>query len=340
MTGRAIKTIAVYCGSNTGQGDVYLRAADALGRHLAKSGIGIVYGGTHKGLMGALADAAIAEGGMVHGVITERLRDKGHLHERLSRHEILPTMKERKHRMMELADAFIALPGGIGTLEEFMEVWTLNQLGELPEIAWIRLSSVTSSEVNSRMIRPLIHRHDAVGDVQHLGHFRADHDHGIALRRKLADQVVDLGLGADVDAAGRFVHDQHLGMHGQPFADDDLLLVAAGQVADRCFQPGVLDLQRSRYWSKIAISAPSETKGPAVRSSDLRQGHVVPAIHAQHEPLFLAVFRHQRNALPDRVGRRGNRHLLAFQTGSAPGRRSRRPNRVSAISVRPAPTRP
>jgi uncharacterized protein (TIGR00730 family) len=167
MTGRAIKTIAVYCGSNTGQGDVYLRAADALGRHLAKSGIGIVYGGTHKGLMGALADAAIAEGGMVHGVITERLRDKGHLHERLSRHEILPTMKERKHRMMELADAFIALPGGIGTLEEFMEVWTLNQLGEFEkpaglfsvdgyyEIAWIRLSSVTSSEVNSRMIRPL-----------------------------------------------------------------------------------------------------------------------------------------------------------------------------------------
>lgn len=65
MTGRSIKTIAVYCGSNIGQGDVYLRAADALGRHLAKSGIGIVYGGTHKGLMGALADAAIAEGGMV-----------------------------------------------------------------------------------------------------------------------------------------------------------------------------------------------------------------------------------------------------------------------------------
>lgn len=135
MTGRSIKTIAVYCGSNIGQGDVYLRAADALGRHLAKSGIGIVYGGTHKGLMGALADAAIAEGGMVHGVITERLRDKGHLHEQLSRHEILPTMKERKHRMMELADAFIALPGGIGTLEEFMEVWTLNQLGEFEKPA-------------------------------------------------------------------------------------------------------------------------------------------------------------------------------------------------------------
>lgn len=135
MTGRNLKTIAVYCGSNTGQGDVYLRAADELGRHLAKSGIEVVYGGTHKGLMGALADGALAEGGVVHGVITERLRDKGHLHERLSRQEILPTMKERKHRMMELADAFIALPGGIGTLEEFMEVWTLNQLGEFEKPA-------------------------------------------------------------------------------------------------------------------------------------------------------------------------------------------------------------
>jgi hypothetical protein len=67
--------------------------------------------------------------------------------------------------------------------------------------------------------------------MQHLGHFRADHDHGVALRRQVADQVVDLGLGADVDAARRFVHDQHLGVHRQPFADDDLLLVAARQVA-------------------------------------------------------------------------------------------------------------
>ena len=135
MTGRRLKAIAVYCGSNTGQGDVYLQAAADLGRHLARSGIDIVYGATHKGLMGALADAALAEGGIVHGVITERLRDKGHLHERISVQEILPTMKERKHRMMVLADAFIALPGGIGTLEEFMEVWTLNQLGEFDKPA-------------------------------------------------------------------------------------------------------------------------------------------------------------------------------------------------------------
>lgn len=128
---RKLKSIAVYCGSNTGLGDTYLDAAAALGQAIAQRGITLVYGGTHKGLMGALADAALAHGGQVHGVLTQRLADKGHTHENLSKLEILPTMKERKARMIDLADAMIALPGGIGTLEEFMEVWTLNQLGEI-----------------------------------------------------------------------------------------------------------------------------------------------------------------------------------------------------------------
>ncbi|MEL6920009.1 MAG: TIGR00730 family Rossman fold protein [Pseudomonadota bacterium] len=132
MTSRPnFKAIAVYCGSNTGAGGVYLDAAGALGAEMAAQGLATVYGGTHKGLMGVLADSALAHGGEVHGVISQRLHDKGHLHEGLTRSEITPTMKERKARMVELADAFIALPGGIGTLEEFMEVWTLNQLGEI-----------------------------------------------------------------------------------------------------------------------------------------------------------------------------------------------------------------
>ena len=135
MTTNPIRSIAIYCGSNTGQGDGYVEAARALGTALAQAGLVTVYGGTHKGLMGALADAALAAGGAVHGVISQRLHDKGHLHTGLTRHEILPTMKERKARMVELADAFIALPGGIGTLEEFMEVWTLNQLGEIDKPA-------------------------------------------------------------------------------------------------------------------------------------------------------------------------------------------------------------
>ncbi len=135
MTNTTLKTVAVYCGSNTGRGDTYLQAAADLGTTLARHGIGIVYGGTHKGLMGALADAALAGGGQVTGVITDRLKAKGHTHPNLTTLEILPTMRARKSRMIELADAFIALPGGIGTLEEFMEVWTLNQLGEISKPA-------------------------------------------------------------------------------------------------------------------------------------------------------------------------------------------------------------
>jgi len=126
-----INTIAVYCGSNTGRDETYLQAAALLGAELAVRGIKIIYGGTHKGLMGAMADAALARGGHITGVITDRLKAKGHTHPNLSEIEIFPTMSARKKRMIELADAFIAMPGGIGTLEEFMEVWTLNQLGEI-----------------------------------------------------------------------------------------------------------------------------------------------------------------------------------------------------------------
>ena len=128
---RTLKRIAVYCGSNFGEGDGYREAARALGYALAENDIELVYGGTHKGLMGVLADAVIERGGKVHGIITERLFAKGHLHPGLTAHEVVATMRERKARMIDIADAFIALPGGIGTLEEFMEVWTLNQLGEM-----------------------------------------------------------------------------------------------------------------------------------------------------------------------------------------------------------------
>ena len=132
---RSIGTIAVFSGSNVGRGEAYIQAAGALGGELARRGIKIVYGGTNKGLMGFLADGALKAGGQVHGVITERLQGKGHLHPALTSHEVLPSMRERKQRMADLADAFIALPGGIGTLEEFMEVWTLNQLGEFQKPA-------------------------------------------------------------------------------------------------------------------------------------------------------------------------------------------------------------
>src|SRR5204863_4208865 len=82
-------------------------------------------------LMGILADAVLAAGGKAHGVITERLHGKGHLHTGLTVHEIVASMRPRKERMLDLADACIALPGGLGTVEEFMEAWTLNQLGDI-----------------------------------------------------------------------------------------------------------------------------------------------------------------------------------------------------------------
>ncbi|WPB57148.1 TIGR00730 family Rossman fold protein [Xylophilus sp. GOD-11R] len=125
-----MKSIAVFSGSNVGHSPVYREAAATLGSEIARRGITLVYGGTHMGLMGVLADAALGAGGMVVGIITERLHARGHLHPGLSRHEIVGDMRERKARMAELSDAFMALPGGLGTLEELFEAATLTQLGD------------------------------------------------------------------------------------------------------------------------------------------------------------------------------------------------------------------
>jgi uncharacterized protein (TIGR00730 family) len=125
-----LKAIAVFCGSNFGASEAYADAARALGREIAARGITLVYGGTQKGLMGVIADAALAAGGEVVGIINQRLHDRGHLHTGLSRHEIATDMRARKARMSELADAFIAMPGGLGTLEELFEAATLTQLGD------------------------------------------------------------------------------------------------------------------------------------------------------------------------------------------------------------------
>lgn len=128
---RSITSIAVFCGSNFGNSDAYADGARGLGRALAVAGITLVYGGTTKGLMGIVADSLIAAGGTAHGVITEKLRERGHAHPGLHRSQIVATLRLRKQRMVELADAFIAMPGGIGTMEEMMEVWTMNQLSEI-----------------------------------------------------------------------------------------------------------------------------------------------------------------------------------------------------------------
>ena len=126
----SIRSVAVYCGSNFGITPVYQEIAGALGREIAEQGLTLVYGGTQTGLMGVVADAALKAGGTVVGVIYRRLYERGQLHPRLTRHEVTESKHERKARMVALADAFIALPGGLGTFEELFEAATLTQIGD------------------------------------------------------------------------------------------------------------------------------------------------------------------------------------------------------------------
>ena len=124
-----LSSVCVFCGSNGGADPGYVAAAEAVGAGLAQRGIRIVYGGGRVGLMGALADAARAAGGEVVGVMPQQLVDREIGHTGIDELRIVGTMHERKALMVELADAFIALPGGIGTLEELFEVYTWAQLG-------------------------------------------------------------------------------------------------------------------------------------------------------------------------------------------------------------------
>jgi uncharacterized protein (TIGR00730 family) len=123
------KRICVFCGSSFGARESYAAAATSLARHLALNGIAIVYGGAKVGLMGKLADAALEAGGEVIGVMPRFLVEKEVAHLRLTDLRIVGSMHERKAHMAELSDAFIALPGGYGTFEEFCEVLTWTQLG-------------------------------------------------------------------------------------------------------------------------------------------------------------------------------------------------------------------
>jgi len=124
-----MKRICVFCGSSAGRNPAYRDAAEALGRLLAREGIGLVYGGSSVGLMTAVADAALTAGGEVIGVIPRSLEAKEIAHPGLSALHVVGSMHERKALMAELSDGFVALPGGMGTLDEFFEVVTWAQLG-------------------------------------------------------------------------------------------------------------------------------------------------------------------------------------------------------------------
>jgi hypothetical protein len=124
-----MERICVFCGASPGARPEYAQATTGLARLLAPDGIGVVYGGGGVGLMGVLADAVLAEGGEIIGVIPRALVDREIAHRDVTDMRVVGSMHERKALMAELADAFIALPGGIGTLEELFEVYTWAQLG-------------------------------------------------------------------------------------------------------------------------------------------------------------------------------------------------------------------
>ncbi len=124
-----MKTICVYCGSADGIAKGYLKAAHTMGATLARRGLALVYGGGRTGLMGALADGVVENGGQVVGVITESMNTSALAHTGLTRLEVTPTIHERKARMYELSDGYIALPGGFGTFDELFETLTWAQIG-------------------------------------------------------------------------------------------------------------------------------------------------------------------------------------------------------------------
>ncbi|MEI9406165.1 TIGR00730 family Rossman fold protein [Mesorhizobium argentiipisi] len=127
-----IRSVCVYCGSSPGRDEAYIKAGHILGRSLAKSGLRLIYGGGTKGIMGAVAEGALKAGGKVTGIIPRFLINKEATETALDKlDELLITdnMHERKHSMFEKSDAFVALPGGIGTVEEIVEIMTWGQLG-------------------------------------------------------------------------------------------------------------------------------------------------------------------------------------------------------------------
>jgi len=126
-----MKSVAVFCGSNSGLDPVYAAVAASTGRLLAERNLLLVYGGGKRGLMGAVADATLAAGGQVHGVITDFLKSREFMHTGIQHCEVVPDMALRKHRFADLSDAFLVLAGGVGTLEETSDMWSRAQLGGL-----------------------------------------------------------------------------------------------------------------------------------------------------------------------------------------------------------------
>jgi uncharacterized protein (TIGR00730 family) len=128
VAGKSMNRLCVYCGSSSGSGESYVAAAKELATLLVTTRTDLVYGGSHKGIMGVLADAVLRGGGKAYGVIPKSLYDKEVAHDGLTELHVVNSMHERKSLMAVLADGFVAMPGGFGTLEEIIEVLTWGQL--------------------------------------------------------------------------------------------------------------------------------------------------------------------------------------------------------------------
>ncbi len=172
-----MKRLAVYCGSSMGAKAQYEQCAKELGMAMVERGIDLVYGGGKLGLMGVIADTLLSQGGQVYGVIPEALRDHEVAHQGLTELHIVKDMHERKAKMTELTDAFVAIPGGIGTLDELFEAWTWRSLGyhnkpfALLDVDgyWHHLSlfldGVAEQKFMSEERRKLLIEADDIGDV-------------------------------------------------------------------------------------------------------------------------------------------------------------------------------
>ena len=185
--------LCVYCGTNAGNSPAYLEAAVALGTAMAAAGIGLVYGGGKLGLMGAVADAVLAGGGAVTGVIPDSLVRAELAHEGLTRLDVVDSMHTRKARMAELADGFVALAGGFGTFEELLEVLTWNQLG------FIR-KPVVLFDVEG-FYTPMLEMFERAVEA---GFVRAEHA-ALAQRAVTADQVLALATAPAPDTPHKWI---------------------------------------------------------------------------------------------------------------------------------------
>lgn len=185
--------LCVYCGSNVGASPEYLAAAQQLGGALARRGIRLVYGGGHVGLMGVVADAVLAAGGLVTGVITEHLVAAEVAHRGLTTLEVVPDMHARKARFEQLSGGFIAMPGGFGTLEEVIEVLTWNQLGLIQK-------PVVLFDVG-RYWAPLFTWMDASVEA---GFVRSSH-RMLAQRARTADEAVALALAPSPETPDKWL---------------------------------------------------------------------------------------------------------------------------------------